>query len=105
MENVLAGQLKLVIETQHGGTSTFVQSVRVHKPLDSRAAWDGFVHVYDLKNHPSAKRAYAWSSPIEGSKQPRFFAVLHQGRVKNPTEAVKAAAEAVHKWGAQKAMR
>jgi hypothetical protein len=34
------------------------------------------VQVFDLAGHPTATRAYAWSSPIEGSTKRRFFAVL-----------------------------
>jgi len=29
--------------------------------------WDGVVHLFDLKDHPRAKRAYAWSSPIRAA--------------------------------------
>jgi hypothetical protein len=43
------------------------------------------------QGHPTASRAYAWSSPIEGSDKRRFFAVLHQGLVKSPVDAVRAA--------------
>ena len=102
MENVSADQLKRVIELQHGGTGTFVRSVRVHKPSGPRAAWDGVVHVFDLKGHAKAKRAYAWASPIEGGTKPRYFAVLHQDRVKGPAEAVKEAAAAIQRWGSKK---
>jgi hypothetical protein len=44
-----------------------------------------------LSVHPTASRAYAWSSPIEGSDKRRFFAVLHQGPVESPVDAVRAA--------------
>jgi hypothetical protein len=49
------------------------------------------VHVFDLDGHPKATRAYAWSSPIEGSDKRRFFAVLHLGPVTGPVEAVRVA--------------
>lgn len=42
-------------------------------------------------SHPTATRAYAWSSPIEGSAKRRFFAVLHQPPVDGPQAAVRAA--------------
>ena len=45
----------------------------------------------DLVGHPTATRAYAWSSPIEGSTKRRFFAVLHTNRINSPIEAVRAA--------------
>jgi len=44
-----------------------------------------------------ATRAYAWSSPIEGSDKRRFFAVLHMGAIKSPTDAVRAAIVAEHR--------
>lgn len=99
MISVDAGQLRKVIESQHGGTSTFVKSMRVHQTRGRQAGWDGLVHVFDLKGHPKAKRVYAWSSPISGGAKPRYFAVLHMGEVTGPVEAVKAASAAINKWG------
>jgi hypothetical protein len=49
----------------------------------NRMGWRG-AHVFDLKENPKANRAYAWSSPIEGSDKRRFFAVLHLGAIKSP---------------------
>jgi len=98
-------QLKRVIESQHGGTASFVHSVKVQETQANQRVWDGIVHVFDLKKHPKAKRAYAWSAPIEGSTKSRFFAVLHQGRVTGPLEAVRAAIGAIRKWGGQDAKK
>ncbi|MFI5032965.1 MAG: hypothetical protein ACHQPH_19905, partial [Reyranellales bacterium] len=44
---------------------------------------EGTVHVFDLEDHPKATRAYAWSSPIEGSNKRRFYAVLHLGSIRS----------------------
>ena len=41
-------------------------------------------------------RAYAWSSPVEGSTKRRFFVVLHIPPVTSPVEAVSAAIVAEH---------
>ena len=51
----------------------------------------------DLTGHPKATRAYAWSSPIEGSDKRRFFAVLHIPPVTSPMEAVRAAIVTEHR--------
>lgn len=99
MEAVGVDILKRVIEIQHGGSGSFLRSVRVHPPATNSLAWDGMVHVFDLKDHPKSKRAYAWASPINGSDKPRYFAVLHNANIRSPGEAVKAAAAAVQKWG------
>ncbi len=95
MGNVSTDQLKRVIESQHGGTAELSRSLRVAVPKGQQADWDGVVHVFDLNNHPRAKRAYAWSSSIKGGMSPRYFAVLHMGRVTGPIEAVMAAASAI----------
>lgn len=102
MDAAVTDQLKRVIETQHGGTATFLQSVRVHKGPEKPTVWDGVVHLFDLKDHPKARRAYAWSAPIAGSSKGRYFAVLHMGRITSPQEAVAAAIGAIARWGAGK---
>jgi len=38
-------------------------------------------------------------APIQGSKAPRYFAVLHQGHIKGPGDAVTAAVAAIKRWG------
>jgi hypothetical protein len=55
------------------------------------------VHVFDLTGPQTATRAYAWSSPVEGSTKRRFFAVLHTDRISSPLEAVRAALVAQHR--------
>jgi hypothetical protein len=103
MIEVSPDELKHTVESQHGGTATLVQSVPVTETMKRRTesdgmtvmqeqtVWEGVVHVFDLAGHATAKRAYAWSSPIEGSTKRRFYAVLHTGSITGPLEAVRAA--------------
>jgi hypothetical protein len=97
MGNASTDQLKRVIETRLGGVASFARSARVGPANRPTSEWDGFVHLFDLKDHPRAKRAYAWSSPIRGGTKPRYFAVLHVGGVRSPAEAVRAAIAAVRR--------
>jgi hypothetical protein len=97
MGNASTDQLKRVIETRLGGVASFARSARVASGNRPASEWDGIVHLFDLKNHPDAKRVYAWSSPIRGGSKPRYFAVLHMGGVRSPSEAVKAAIAAVRR--------
>jgi len=97
MAEVEADQLKEAVEKMHGGTATLAQSVPVRETFEGATVWEGVVHVFDLAGHPTARRAYAWSSPIEGSTKRRFFAVLHQPPVDSPQAAVRAAIVAEHK--------
>ena len=90
-------QLRKAIENLHGGTATLSQSVPVRETFDGMPVWEGVVHVFDLAGHPTAARAYAWSSPIEGSTKRRFVVVLHTARISSPLEAVRAAIVAEHR--------
>src|ERR1700730_391046 len=92
-----ADELKLAIESQHGGTATLIQAVPVKETFEGQTVWEGIVHVFDLSGHPKATRAYAWSSPIEASSKRRFFAVLHIPPIETPLDAVRAAIVAEHR--------
>jgi len=86
-----------MVEAQHGGLATLVQTIPIHESFHGQTVWDGVVHVFELKGHPVATRAYAWSSPIEDSGKRRFFAVLHIGGINSPVDAVRAAIVAEHR--------
>ena len=89
--------MKEAIEVQHGGTANFVQSVPVRERHKGQTVWHGVVRVFDLEGHPTATRAYAWSSPIEGSDKRRIFAVLQIPPINTPVDAVRAAIVAEHR--------
>jgi hypothetical protein len=91
MAEAEADQLKDAVEHMHSGRATLAQSVPVRETFESKPVWEGVVHVFDLAGHPTSTRAYAWSSPIEGSIKRRFFAVLHSAWINSPLEAVRAA--------------
>jgi hypothetical protein len=95
MEDVAA--LGSAIENMHGGKATLAQSVPVSESFEGKPVWEGVVHVFDLDGNPSATRAYAWSSPIEGSTKRRFFAVLHIPPIDSPSAAVRAAIVQEHR--------
>jgi hypothetical protein len=96
MADVPASELKQAIESQHGGTATYAQSVPVRETFEGQVVWDGVVHIFKLADHPMSTRAYAWSTPIEGTDRRRFFVVLHMGGIKSPLDAVRAAIVVEH---------
>ena len=91
MIEVEADQLREAVEHMHHCSAQPAQSVPVRETHKGDTVWEGVVHVFDLTGHPTATRAYAWSSPIEGSDKRRFFAVLHQTPITSPAAAVRAA--------------
>jgi hypothetical protein len=68
----------------------WVASVPVHERDGEQTVWAGEVQVFDLVNHPKAKRAYAWSHETTGARR-RFHVVLHLPPVDGPVMAVKTA--------------
>jgi hypothetical protein len=89
--DVSVDQLQRAVEGQHGGKAMLIDVLPVKELFQGQVVWEGTVHVFDLEGHPRATRAYAWSSPIEGSDKRRFYAVLHLGGIRSPLDAVRAA--------------
>lgn len=90
MTEVSPEQLKQAVESQHGGTATFAQAVPIREMHGEQLVWQGTVHIFDLADHPTATRAYAWSYELADGKR-RMFAVLHIPPITGPREAVRAA--------------
>src|SRR5574340_589417 len=83
-------QLKKIAEEQHKCAAHFIEAVPVLEIFQGQTVWEGIVNVFGLKGHPKATKAYAWSSPIEGSTKRRYYAVLHVPPIDSPEKAVRA---------------
>lgn len=95
--DVDSDQLREAVEHMHNCKARLIQSVPVRERFGEKPVWEGLVHVFELSGHPKVARAYVWSSPLEGSDKRRFYAVLHDGPVTGPVEAVRAAIVAENK--------
>jgi hypothetical protein len=84
------GELRKAVQRLHGGAVRLVQSVRISESFDGKSLWEGVVQIFELKGHPTASLAYAWSSPVEGSTERQYFAVLNVPPITSPAEAVLA---------------
>jgi hypothetical protein len=84
-------ELRDVIRRLHGVDSTHVESVPIKETHNGKTVWEGIVEVFDLKDHPKAKRLYAWAYDTGNPKRPKHVTVLHRGPVTSPLLAVRAA--------------
>jgi hypothetical protein len=84
------GELRKAVERLHSGGVRLVRSVRISESFDGKSLWEGVVHIFELEGHPTASCAYAWSSPVEGSTERQYFAVLNIPPITSPAEAVRA---------------
>jgi hypothetical protein len=75
----------------HGCKSKWLESVPVKETFEGKTVWEGVVQVFELIDHPTAKKCYAWSYIVDDSGKRRFVAVLHQKPVDSPLDAVRAA--------------
>lgn len=84
-------ELKAVILNLHGTDAEHVETVPVTEEFQGQTVWEGEVEVFDLHDHPKAKRAYAWVhfTGDEGEGR-RYVTVLELPPVTSPETAVKA---------------
>ena len=88
MEDLAA--LHEAIRHLEGCWSSWVEALPVVETFEGQTVWDGEVHVFDLIDHSTAKRAYAWSAAVGDSERRRFVVVLHKPPVDSPRAAVQA---------------
>src|SRR3954451_18785266 len=83
-------ELQEVIQRLHGSDSTHVETVPVVETFQGQTIWEGEVEVFDLHNHPTASRIYAWSHDTDDPEQPkRHVTVLHLPPAITPRKAVQ----------------
>lgn len=85
-------RLKAAVESMHGCQAEHSASVPVHESFRGKTVWRGVVEVFELTDHPKAKRCFAWmhkDGPKDSSD--RFVAVLGCSPVDSPQTAVRAA--------------
>ena len=78
-------RLKQVIFHLHGTDSRHIESAPVHEVLQGQTAWQGDVEVFELVNHPKAKRCYGWTH----GEPEEFITILELPPVDSPQSAVK----------------
>ena len=83
-------ELQSVIRHLHGSDSDHIESVPVKETFQGKTVWEGIVEVFELRGHPKATPAYAWTHETDDSKK-RHVAVLKIPPVVSPITAVRAA--------------
>ena len=80
-------ELRNVVRDLHGTEATHVETVPVKETFQGQTIWEGDVEVFDLADHPDAKRAYAWSH----GDPPQHITVLQIPPATTPLRAVQVA--------------
>jgi hypothetical protein len=82
-------ELQKAIRQLHGCEADHFETVPITETFQGRTIWQGEVEVFNLRGHPKASRAYAWSHETDKGK--RYVAVLELPPVDSAQTAVRAA--------------
>ena len=77
-------EIALAIHAMHGATASISARERVHEQFEGDTVWKGEVLVFELSDHPTASRCFAWE--VDGE----VTAVLAEGPIETATDAVRA---------------
>jgi hypothetical protein len=84
-------EIKAVFLDLHNTRAEHVETVPVTEEFQGQTVWDGKVEVFELKDHPKAKRAYGWGRATGDDDQGRrYVTVLELLPVESPVTAVRA---------------
>jgi hypothetical protein len=81
--------LRTAIETMHKCKAMHKQSVWVAHGFGNKSVWEGVVESFDLTDHTTANRCYAWCSHDNG--EAKYVILLGIPPVVSPQTAVRAA--------------
>lgn len=90
MIEVNRDELAKAVESTHACRAKLREWCAVCEEFQGQTVWEGVVHVFDV-DHADADTVYAWSSPIDGRKKRRFYAVLGVPPINCAQDAVRAA--------------
>ena len=83
-------ELKITIKKLHGTEAGHLETVHVKESFEGKRVWEGDVEVFELQQHPKAKKAYAWIHGLDDTKAKRHVTVLAVSPITSPEAAVKA---------------
>jgi hypothetical protein len=84
MSPLSVADYETAIAATHGAKSRYVGTEHVHEQHQGETVWEGDVLVFELLDHPTAKRCYAW---VTGR---RVTAVLGIAGIDSAVKAIRA---------------
>jgi hypothetical protein len=80
-------ELRAVVERSTGAIATLL-SVSTVRHVGGDVGWEGPVYIFELRGHPSAARAFAWSYSNDRNP-PALYVVLQSNLAPDPSHAVR----------------
>ena len=82
-------QLAQAIRQFHACEPKHLETVEVTETFRGKVVWQGSVEVFEVDDHPKAKRCYAWTYEDKATAQPRVAAILGLRLIPSAADAVK----------------
>ena len=89
LPDAVTGQLAVAVELRCGGKAVLNHTTEVRLDFPDGKVWEGTVYVFDLRDHPTLWRAYAWPTANQRGEAKRAHVVLHLCSVTSPKEAAR----------------
>jgi hypothetical protein len=84
--------LQTAIRQKHKCDAVHRESVFVHESFEGKTIWKGDVEVFDLVDHPEAKKCFAWShQEKQNNKRVKLITMLDKWPVNSAETAVRTA--------------
>ena len=84
MNNISESGFAHAIDAMHSATANLLTREPVHEQFEGQTVWEGEVLVFELSDHPTASKCFAWE--VDGE----ITAVLAEGPIQTATDAVRA---------------
>jgi hypothetical protein len=84
VNDISVDRLGDAIHAMHGAIAKLLAREPVHEQFEGDTVWEGEVLVFELSDHPTASKCFAWE--VDGE----ITAVLAQGPIQTATDAVMA---------------
>jgi hypothetical protein len=83
--------LQAAVQQLHRCEADHIKTVFVDDKFEGQAMWQGEVEVFELRNHPKAKKCYAWFQyeKSDSARPVSVVALLNRWPVDSPHAAVR----------------
>jgi hypothetical protein len=83
--------IQAAVERSERCKATHVQSEPIIEQYEGEDVWGGVVEVFNLQDHPKAKRAYGWQRKAQKPGDTQYTVVLGVPPINSARDAVKKA--------------
>lgn len=89
MKSEYLENLRQAVSALHGCEASWRETSTVIEFFGNKKVFEGPIESFQLTGHPECTEAFAWA--FDNGTEPQYVAVLNQGPIMTPSDAVRAA--------------